>query len=238
VSDPAGFLVVFDLDGTLIDSARDLADAGNALLAGYGSATLPQERIVRMVGDGARELVRRLLTASALDVPLDDALARFLREYNDRLLATTRPYDGVVEMLARVSPIARLAVLTNKPEYATRRLLDSLELARFFADVIGGDTAMARKPDPAGLLSLVGRARLTSARALMVGDSVADLRTAAAAGVPACLARYGFGFAQIPDEERALAAHEVNRPSEVAAIVERLAGPTSASRTDLRTRSR
>jgi phosphoglycolate phosphatase len=224
VTDTAEFLVVFDLDGTLIDSARDLADAGNALLVSHGLPALPRDRIVRMVGDGARELVRRLIAASSLDVPLDEALAAFLLEYNDRLVATTRPYDGVVEMLERVSRIARLAVLTNKPEYATKRLLDSFALSRFFQDVIGGDTAVARKPDPAGLLALVGRARLTPARALMVGDSVADLRTAVAAAVPACLARYGFGFPLVPEEERAAAAHEVERPSEIAAIVERLAG--------------
>jgi phosphoglycolate phosphatase len=222
VSDAASFLVVFDLDGTLIDSARDLADAGNALLAGYSAAMLPQDHIVRMVGDGARELVRRLLAASGLEAPLDEALAIFLREYNDRLLATTRPYDGVIEMLSRLLPLARLAVLTNKPEYATRRLLDALDLAPFFKDVIGGDNTMARKPDPAGLLALLGCARLTPARALMVGDSVVDLRTAVAAAVPACLVRYGFGFAQVPDAERALATYEVDRPSEIPAIVERL----------------
>ena len=223
MSDAARFLVVFDLDGTLIDSARDLADAGNALIAGYGAPPLPQAQIVGMVGDGARELVRRLLEACALDVPLDDALARFLEAYNDRLIATTRPYDGVIDMLEHVSRIARLAVLTNKPEYATRRLLNALDLERFFPDVIGGDTAVARKPDPAGLLSLVGRARLTPARALMVGDSVADLRTAVAAAVPACLARYGFGFAQVPEEERSAAAYEVERPGEITTLVERLA---------------
>jgi phosphoglycolate phosphatase len=223
VSEPARFLVVFDLDGTLVDSARDLADAGNALVAGYGLPRLPQARIVGMVGDGARELVRRLLSACDLDVPLDDALKRFLEEYNHRLVATTRPYDGVVEMLERISPIARLAVLTNKPEYATKQLLTALDLERFFADVIGGDTAVARKPDPVGLLSIVGRAGLAPGRALMVGDSVADLRTAGAAGGPVCLARYGFGVAQVSEEERRAAAYQVDRPAEIGPLVERLA---------------
>jgi len=222
VSDSSRFLVVFDLDGTLVDSARDLADAGNALLAAHGITPLPRAQIVRMVGDGARELVRRLLAASALHVPLDSALERFLEEYDRRLVATTRPYDGTVEMLDRVGAIARLAVLTNKPKYATTRLLAALDLGRYFADVIGGDTAVARKPDPAGLLSLVERAGLPSTRALMVGDSVADVRTAVAAAVPACLTRYGFGFAQVPKDERSAVAYEVDRPSEIATIVERL----------------
>jgi phosphoglycolate phosphatase len=101
-------------------------------------------------------------------------------------------------------------------------LLNSLDLERFFSDMIAGDTAIARKPDPAGLLALIGRAGLTPARALMVGDSIADLRTAAAAGVLACLARYGFGFAQVPDNERSAAAYEVERPAEISALVERL----------------
>ena len=222
MSDSSRFLVVFDLDGTLVDSARDLADAGNALLAGHGITPLPRAQIVRMVGDGARELVRRLLAASALHVPLDSALERFLEEYDRRLVATTRPYDGTVEMLDRVATIARLAVLTNKPEYATTRLLAALDLNRYFADVIGGDSAVARKPDPAGLRSLVERAGLRSTRALMVGDSVADVRTAVAAAVPACLTRYGFGFAQVPKDERSAVAYEVDRPSEIATIVERL----------------
>jgi len=222
VSDAGPFLVVFDLDGTLIDSARDLADAGNALVTGYGAAPLPAPEVVRMVGDGARELVRRLLAACHLDVPLDDALATFLREYDKNLLATTRPYDGVIEALERIATQARLAVLTNKPEHATKRLLDSLGLRRFFDNVIGGDTPLPRKPDPAGLRALIGRAQTSPTRALMVGDSVADLRTAVGAGVPACLARYGFGYAQVPEEERSLAAYEVDQPLDVAALVDRL----------------
>ncbi len=222
MSEAGPFLVVFDLDGTLVDSARDLADAGNALVTRYGAPPLPASEVVRMVGDGARELVRRLLAASNLDVPLNDALIAFLREYDTRLLATTRPYEGVIEALERISMKSGLALLTNKPEYATNRLLDGLGLRRFFSSVIGGDSSVPRKPDPAGLRALLGRARTTPTRALMVGDSVADVRTAVGAGVPACLARYGFGFEQVPDEERAMAAYEVDQPLEIAALVDRL----------------
>jgi phosphoglycolate phosphatase len=222
VTDGGPFLVVFDLDGTLVDSARDLVDAGNTLVTSYGAPPLPPSEVVRMVGDGARELVRRLLAASNLDLPLDDALVAFLREYDAVLLATTRPYEGVIEALERISTKARLALLTNKPEYATNRLLDGLGLRRFFDSVIGGDSSVPRKPDPAGLRALIGRAQTSPTRALMVGDSVADLRTAVGAGVPACLARYGFGFDQVPEEERVMAAYEVDHPLEVAALVDRL----------------
>ena len=135
-------LFVFDLDGTLVDSSQDLADAGNALLDIYGHPSLPSEQVVAMVGDGARELVRRLLTASGIKAPLDEALAHFLECYDTRLLATTRPYDGVHTTLEALLPLARLAVLTNKPEAATTRLLKGLELARYFSDVIGGVTVV------------------------------------------------------------------------------------------------
>src|SRR5262249_41558199 len=124
-------LVAFDLDGTLVDSSGDLADAGNALLESYGTAPLPPRAVVAMVGDGARELVRRLITASGLDVPLDEALERFLAFYNDRLLATTRPYDGVVLLLEQLKTRARLAVLTNKPSAPSERILSGLGLREY-----------------------------------------------------------------------------------------------------------
>jgi phosphoglycolate phosphatase len=92
-------LVAFDLDGTLVDSSIDLADAGNALLASYDQLPLPAAAVVAMVGDGARELVRRLLTARNIDESVDVALSRFLALYDERLLATTRPYDGIVALL-------------------------------------------------------------------------------------------------------------------------------------------
>ena len=119
-------LVAFDLDGTLVDSSGDLADSGNALLAGYGASRLPSNAVVAMVGDGARELVRRLLTAGALDVPLDEALERFLALYDERLLATTVPYDGMLALLDGLKSRARLAVLTNKPIVPSERILRGL----------------------------------------------------------------------------------------------------------------
>jgi phosphoglycolate phosphatase len=217
-----GFLVVFDLDGTLVDSSRDLADAGNALLRSYGAPPLPADAVVGMVGDGARELVRRLLEQGRVGVPLNHALARFLALYDVRLTATTRPYEGVIDMLERVAPVAGLAVLTNKPERASHKLLAALGLDRYFGHVIGGDGAYPRKPDPAGLLALLATSRLAPSRALMVGDSPVDARTAMAAGVPLCLARYGFGFAKVTGDDRAGAAHEVARPAEIADLVSRL----------------
>src|SRR5262249_42321359 len=119
-------LVAFDLDGTLVDSSGDLADAGNALLESYGAAPLPPSAVVAMVGDAARELVRRLITASGLAAPRDEPLERFLAFSDDRLLATTRPYDGIVLPLEQLKTRARLAVLTNKPLAPSERILSGL----------------------------------------------------------------------------------------------------------------
>ena len=214
-------LVAFDLDGTLVDSSGDLADSGNALLASYGASPLPTRAVVAMVGDGARELVRRLLNAGGLDVPLDEALARFLAFYDERLLATTIPYDGMTAVLEDLRADARLAVLTNKPIAPSERILRGLGLRDFFDDVIGGDSDFGRKPNPDGLIALMDRAAVPPAQTLMVGDSVTDLRTARAAGASACVVRYGFGFAQMPADELQGAAFLVDRPLDIAAVVAR-----------------
>jgi phosphoglycolate phosphatase len=214
-------LVVFDLDGTLVDSSRDLADAGNATLATYHRPALPQADVVAMVGDGARELVRRLLTAASLDISLDEALERFLECYDERLLATTRPYDGVISTLEALKETTQFAVLTNKPESASRRLLEGLEIAHYFRDIIGGDSPYGRKPDPRGLFALLGRYDVPSEEALMVGDSMNDLLVAEAAAVPMCFARYGFGYQQVAEADRMRAAHTINAPEELLELFPR-----------------
>ncbi len=121
-------LLVFDLDGTLVDSSRDLADSANALLVSYGAAPLDEPSVVRMVGEGAAVLVARLMAARGVQADPAEALARFLAMYDERLLAHTRPYDGIPEALDELRRWARLAVLTNKPGAATARILDGLGL--------------------------------------------------------------------------------------------------------------
>ncbi|HXH06554.1 MAG TPA: HAD-IA family hydrolase [Vicinamibacterales bacterium] len=188
-------LIAFDLDGTLVDSRRDLADSVNAMLAGFGAAPLPDALVGAMVGDGAAMLVRRALGAAGLSaVGHGDALARFLAEYDRRLLAHTRPYDGIVALLEALGAGRRLAVLTNKPGNATRAILRGLELDRFFDAVISGDGPLPRKPDPGGLLALARRAGVTPAETMLVGDSAIDLETARRAGTRVCVARWGFGY--------------------------------------------
>ena len=209
-------LFVFDLDGTLIDSRLDLANAVNALLVGCGAQPLPVERVGRMVGDGAATLVARAFEASGFERPAD-ALPRFLAIYEAHLLDHTRAYPGVPDVLAALGARARLALLTNKPLRSTRRILDGLDLARFFADdaIIGGDGATPRKPDPAGLRQLIACGGVAPADALLVGDSLIDWRTAHAASTAVCLARYGFGFEGFPTASLRPEDRVIDEPEEL-----------------------
>ena len=194
-------LIVFDLDGTLVDSSVDLANAVNSLLADLAAAPLPVQSVVGMVGEGAAVLVRRALAARGLDPETPGALDRFLAHYDPHLLDHTRPYPGIVEALDALSTRgATLAGLTNKPSRATELMLSGLELRAFFREVIGGDTEWGRKPDPAGLVHLCQGAGVRPAAALLVGDSGVDLATARNAGTRICLARYGFGYRFSGDE--------------------------------------
>ena len=144
-------VLVFDLDGTLVDSRRDIAESANELLATLDAPPLDHDEVVRMVGEGARLLVSRVLAAGGVREDLDAAFARFSAIYDRRLADHTRPYPGVVAGLERLAEHFTLAVLTNKPQHHTDRLLDALDLRRYFVQAIGGDTAHGRKPDPTGL---------------------------------------------------------------------------------------
>jgi phosphoglycolate phosphatase len=187
-------LVVFDLDGTLVDSHRDIADATNAVIADLGGTPLEMSVVTSFVGDGAAVLIRRAMSRAGIHVDLRDALDRFLVHYDARLLATTQPYPGMVSVLTALRQTRRLAVLTNKPQRPSVRLLEGLGLMTFFDDVIGGDTAHGRKPDPGGLQAIISNAGATPAQTLLVGDSPVDRATARNAGTGICLARYGFGY--------------------------------------------
>ena len=192
-------VVVFDLDGTLVDSRDDIANAANELLVECGAVPLDGSRIGRMVGDGAAVLVARAFDASGIPAP-PEALGRFLEIYGQHLLDRTVAYAGVPEVLDALRARSTLAVLSNKPLEATRRILRGLDLSRYFDEslVIGGDGPWPRKPAPNGLLHLISTARVDPSRALLVGDSLVDWRTARAASTSICMARYGFGYEGFP----------------------------------------
>jgi phosphoglycolate phosphatase len=208
-------LAVFDLDGTLVDSQRDLANAANALVAELGGRQQREEDVSRMVGEGAAVLVRRVLTAAGLDPETPGALPRFLALYEERLTDHTVAYEGIREALKALATRMPLAVLTNKPQRATDRLLDGLGLSTFFGSVIGGDTPLGRKPDPAGLLELARGVGVEPGATVLVGDSPIDLETARRAGAHIVLVSYGFGFREVAlrDGERT-----ASRPADLASL--------------------
>jgi phosphoglycolate phosphatase len=213
-------LIVFDLDGTIIDSRRDLADSTNDMLASYGAPPRSIDEIAGMIGDGAKKLVERALAASGLDPNQPEALDRYRAIYERRLLDTTRPYDGMVEVLSTARARSPLALLSNKPEGPTRRLLDAFDLSELFSWVIGGDSGFERKPDPDSLEYLMRQGRTTGETTMFVGDSAVDAETARRAGVRLCLVSFGFGhlpptFALRPGETR------VSRAAEVAVVIEK-----------------
>lgn len=201
-------ILVFDLDGTLVDSARDLAESIGELLEGYGAEPLPLPEVVAMVGEGAPILVRRALARAGLRAGPHDALAKFMDIYDRRLNNHTMAYPGVVEALGVALHRGPLAVLTNKPLGPTIGVLESLGLRGFFARIIGGDSEYGRKPDPTGLLAM--QALAPGDRLVMIGDSPVDYQVAVNAHCPFVFARFGFGapkFGEAPPETEYVIDH-------------------------------
>jgi phosphoglycolate phosphatase len=185
--------VVFDLDGTLIDSRRDLAEAVNRMRGELALAPLEIAEVVGMVGRGARSLVRSALGGGSDDARVDHALARFLAHYDELATDATLPYPGVSRLLAELAEARPLALLTNKPERPTLRILEHFDWSRWFRAVVGGDTLPVRKPDPGGLVEIARRLGAAPGELLLVGDSAIDAETAAAAGAHFVFAEWGFG---------------------------------------------
>jgi phosphoglycolate phosphatase len=185
-------LVVFDLDGTLIDSSADLVRSVNATLARIApqAPALPPDRIRSFVGHGARTLVERTLAEARLARRAEDVLPVFLDVYRAHLLDETRLYPGVAEAIEGLDGY-RLAVLTNKPGDMSRTILEGLGVAHRFVRIWGPEDVPARKPDPAGLRRLMEEAGAGPEETAMVGDSAVDVRTGRAAGVLTVGVSYG-----------------------------------------------
>ena len=189
--------IVFDLDGTLVDTAPDLTNALNDVLTRRGHAPVGLATIRACVGHGARVMIEEALRRAGAQGDVDQMLAEFLVHYEANIANESRPFPGAVAALQHLAAYgATLAVCTNKREHLSRRLLEELDLARYFSGLAGRDTFAVAKPDPGHLTGVIALAGGTPARAVMVGDSAIDIQTARAASVPSILV--SFGYADLP----------------------------------------
>jgi phosphoglycolate phosphatase len=197
-------LLIFDLDGTLIDSKRDLVHSVNAARALMGLEPISEELVSSYVGSGAPILMRRALGPDASEADVQRALEYFLGYYREHMLDNTRLYPGVRVALDRLHLAgSSMAVLTNKPVRFSRALVEGLGLGRHFFQVYGGNSFEQKKPDPIGVETLLKESGIARERTIMVGDSGVDVRTARNARIRACGVTYGFqpeGFIEDPPD--------------------------------------
>ena len=215
------FLLVFDLDGTLVDSVPDLTNALNEALRERGCAPLSRAEVAPMVGDGVPALVARAFAARGRsEAEAAEALPRYIQLYEANATTLTRPYPGVRDTLTELRRRGyRNAVCTNKLQQASLVVLDGLDLTELFDGIAGGDRYPVRKPDPGHLLGLIGELGGDPRRAVMIGDSENDAAVAHAAAVPLVLMRYGYARAK---PETLGAAALLDHFAELPAALERL----------------
>jgi phosphoglycolate phosphatase len=192
---PRPAALVFDLDGTLIDSRRDITTAVNRMRADLGLPPLSLDQVVTLVGEGAKVLVRRALADWSEELTperLKPILERYLGYYREVCLDTTRPYPGIEAMLAELAPAYRMALLSNKGEALSVEILKGLDIAYRFQEILGGDSLPTRKPNPAGLCALADRFDVPVERLMLIGDTRIDAETARNAGCAFALVEWGF----------------------------------------------
>lgn len=185
--------VIFDLDGTLVDSASDIAEAVNRTLHDHALPRVPEATVRGWIGDGVGNLVRTALADAGSALLPEQVMPVFMRHYRECLLRSPRLYDGVVEALGALqSRGVPMAICTNKPSALVPPLLAHLRISHFFRHILGGDSLPRRKPAPEPLLHLAAAFGHAPSRCLMVGDSATDLGAARAAAMPIALVRYGY----------------------------------------------
>jgi phosphoglycolate phosphatase len=184
--------LIFDLDGTLIDSKRDLIRSVNAMLAEMGREALHEDTISGYIGHGAPQLIGRALGNGATEEQRERALKFFLAHYEEHKLDSTCAYPGVPEALEELSGFS-MAVLTNKPVRVSVRILEGLGLTKYFRTVYGGNSFETKKPDPVGVRRILEEFGVAPKQAMLIGDSEVDVQTARNAGTLAASVNYGFG---------------------------------------------
>jgi len=198
--------LVFDLDGTLVDSAADIAEAVNRMLDDLSLPRVDEATVRGWIGEGVRNLVDTALHHAGSGHTPAEVMPGFMRHYHDCLLRSPRLYEGVVEALAQLQAGGLpLAICTNKPSALVPPLLEHLGIAGCFAHIVGGDSLPQRKPAPEPLLHAAHLLGQAVPRCLMVGDSATDLGAANAAGMPIVLVRYGYLRGLDPETSGAVA---------------------------------
>ena len=211
--------MIFDLDGTLVDSVPDLAAAVNRLMDNRGLARFERPEVARMVGDGARVLLERAFAARGLASD-EAALAWFLDDYGANAAVQSEAYPGVLAALDEFAAMGwRMAVCTNKPQAPAHSLLAALGIAKYFAAVGGGDSFPVRKPDPGHLRATIAAAGSDLAGCVMVGDHHNDVLAAQGVGIPCIFAAWGYGPADTGDHANATARAFGELPRLAAGLV-------------------
>jgi len=189
---PTVRVLIFDLDGTLIDSKRDLIHSVNAMLVEMGREALHEDTISGYIGHGAPQLIARALGNGATEEERERALKFFLGYYEEHKMDSTCAYPGVEEALGRLNGFS-MAVLTNKPVRVSVRILEALGLKKFFRAVYGGNSFETKKPDPQCARRILEEFGASPAEAMLIGDSEVDVQTARNTGTVAVVVNYGFG---------------------------------------------
>jgi|ERR1700722_3690111 phosphoglycolate phosphatase len=198
-------LVIFDLDGTLIDSRLDLVHSVNAALRHIGRPELPEHVIASYVGDGAQILIQRALGGEQVDEAIvRQGLEFFLTYYRAHKLDHTTVYEGIIDALAAIErPVSgqrrKLAVLTNKPVIPSRAIIEALRMKKFFLQIYGGNSFATKKPDPEGARKLLEECRVRAEHAVIIGDSHTDVETGHNAGIRTVGVTYGFAPQSLAD---------------------------------------
>jgi phosphoglycolate phosphatase len=214
-------LVIFDLDGTLIDSRLDLVHSVNAALRHIGRPELPDDVIASYVGDGAPILIQRALGGEQVaESVVRKGLEFFLSYYREHKLDHTTIYPGIAEALSTIQQSSngtprKLAVLSNKPVIPSRAIVEALGLGQFFSQIYGGNSFATKKPDPAGAHQLLEESGVTPEEAVIVGDSHIDVRTGRNAGLWTIGVTYGFATHTLEDEPPDIL---VDLPQEMGAV--------------------
>jgi phosphoglycolate phosphatase len=195
--------VVFDLDGTLIDTAPDLTAALNAVMVREGRAPVPLDEVRHMVGRGARVLIERAMAASggaAEERDIKALIEHFLEHYDANIAVASRPFDGAEALVRRLAARGhRIGICTNKPEALSLKLMSALNLRDLFPVILGADSRPYRKPDPRHLLDTIADLGGRAGSAVLIGDSETDVATARAANVPVIVV--SFGYTETPVHE-------------------------------------